>query len=993
MPKTLDTKPRKRKTPSGRSKIQYEVDDFYDGPGVLTPEQIAALILELPEEEQLEAAIAFHSLYSPTLSTRYKEPRDLPTFYEFVRMAWPIVEPGMEFIDNKHIEHICLHLEAVTDGRIKRLLINIPPGHAKSLLVSVLWPAWSWLKKPEWRVLCGSYGMDLALRDAMKCRQLLESDWYRETFAPVWLLCSDQNLKSYYRNTRSGERVAVSVGGRVTGFRGNCLTGETSIQTEYGAMILKKLVSLPFFPRILSFNHLLNKLEWRRIVASRESKSDEIYEIQTARGHTIRATADHLFFVCGRGYTATKDLRAGDGFVAQPQQAQQKLPRVRRQSQRTRPYLLRLLSSASHGMCARHLRVLQCGVRPIAERLQQKGASWREAVLLLNNVSRPALFPAKRASVQALRQVHSRRTQAGLLQRRMQVRRYNSARMEAGNSPKKLRMVPCGISSSQYSHTLLLQRLPKRIALRSHARDKQSTLQNRHQLRQVVQGNAASCVGTRRQLLCGLWRNSQNDAIYSSGENLLSNQFAYSSYRRESGQQLGGKSHYTLPRLSWGASQVESDTVSLVRKTSERNVRVYDIQVEGNHNFFANEVLTHNCVIIDDPLNAMEAYSDAARSKANRWLDEAASNRLNDPRSGAIVIIMQRLHADDMSGHVLEQGNYEHLCLPSRFEKSRAYQTSIGLKDWREEDGELLFPELFTPEVMDAEETRMGPLAFAGQHQQRPTPAAGNMFKPEMFCANVGDDGKTYTFWPKDKLFGQTIIEAYLSFDTATKEKTKNDYTAGCLTAHARDGYIYALPLILKRMEIPEVTRTIAVEWVRWRLILGQVLKGVRVEEGAGTAVVQYLRQLRVLQSRALAKGEDAAPEPDWSKEDWAAFIKCDPIVPLPYQTRDERVGRTMEIVPFCSGRNVRMLESGLSLNWLRGLMGFPLAVHDDETQAFYAGIKPFITLLDGSPVVDDDEWDACAEHDEEAEHSDEAEPQNEYSGDDGDPDDLMGDL
>jgi hypothetical protein len=234
---------------------------------------------------------------------------------------------------------------------------------------------------------------------------------------------------------------------------------------------------------------------------------------------------------------------------------------------------------------------------------------------------------------------------------------------------------------------------------------------------------------------------------------------------------------------------------------------------------------------------------------------------------------MQRLHAGDMSGHVIEQGNYEHLCLPSRYESKRKYVTSIGT-DWRETDGELLFPVLFTSDVMDAEEKRMGPMAFAGQHQQSPSPDSGNMFQPEMLCESVDVDSKTYKFWPRSLLFEaiadaakKRSLEAYLSFDTATKDKTKNDFTAGCLSCYTGD-YVLVLPLVLKRMLISEVARTIAKEWVEWKMVLGEALKGVRVEEGAGTAVVQYLRELR-------GKTNMQQTEFGWSDDEWQKFLTC----------------------------------------------------------------------------------------------------------------------
>src|SRR6266576_5882140 len=70
---------------------------------------------------------------------------EIPSLYEFVKAAWHVIEPGTPFVDGFHIEAICLHLEMVTQRKIKRLLVNMPPRHAKSSIISVLWRVWSWL--------------------------------------------------------------------------------------------------------------------------------------------------------------------------------------------------------------------------------------------------------------------------------------------------------------------------------------------------------------------------------------------------------------------------------------------------------------------------------------------------------------------------------------------------------------------------------------------------------------------------------------------------------------------------------------------------------------------------------------------------------------------------------------------------------------------------------------------------------------------------------
>lgn len=140
---------------------------------------------------------------------------------EFVSRAWPIVEPSTPFVPGFHIDAIIDHLEAVTHGEIRNLLINVPPRHMKSLLVSVFWPAWEWLQHPERRWLFSSYGSGLSIRDSIKCRRLIESPSYQTLWGDRYALTSDQNTKGRFDNDRSGYRIATSVGGAATGEGGD----------------------------------------------------------------------------------------------------------------------------------------------------------------------------------------------------------------------------------------------------------------------------------------------------------------------------------------------------------------------------------------------------------------------------------------------------------------------------------------------------------------------------------------------------------------------------------------------------------------------------------------------------------------------------------------------------------------------------------------------------------------------------------------------------
>lgn len=140
---------------------------------------------------------------------------------EYARMAWPILEPGREMILGWPIEAIAEHLEAVTSGEIKRLLINVPPGSMKSLLTRVFWPTWEWGPKglPSHRFIGASYAQHLAERDNRRARNVILSPWYQQYFGIH--LSQDQQARVNFANDSTGWMLATSVGGLGTGERGD----------------------------------------------------------------------------------------------------------------------------------------------------------------------------------------------------------------------------------------------------------------------------------------------------------------------------------------------------------------------------------------------------------------------------------------------------------------------------------------------------------------------------------------------------------------------------------------------------------------------------------------------------------------------------------------------------------------------------------------------------------------------------------------------------
>ncbi|WPE22486.1 phage terminase large subunit [Shinella zoogloeoides] len=152
------------------------------------------------------------------------------TLAGFVREAWHVLEPTAKYTHGWHIDAICAHLEAVTDGQINRLLINVPPGSSKSLLVSVMWQAWEWGPRglPSMRYLTTSFNDGPVKRDTRKCRDLMLSDWYRSLWPEVEL---NRTGETSFSNTKTGTREGVPFGS-LTSQRGDRLVIDDPHSTE-----------------------------------------------------------------------------------------------------------------------------------------------------------------------------------------------------------------------------------------------------------------------------------------------------------------------------------------------------------------------------------------------------------------------------------------------------------------------------------------------------------------------------------------------------------------------------------------------------------------------------------------------------------------------------------------------------------------------------------------------------------------------------------------
>lgn len=213
------------------------------------PAPLSPKPLQLPTGQitsQLDIVRAMHAKGRPAL-----------TLAQFVSASWEILEPSTPLQWNWHLDALCSHVEALlldkpgprlqielSKARLKgidlaqllalqpelagevcpqNLLINVPPGCMKSLIFSVFAPAWIWLHRPGWRAIYASGNPSVVTRDSLKCRNLIKSDWYQQTFRPSWQISVDQDEKQHFANTKGGYRRGIGAGGVVTGDRADFL--------------------------------------------------------------------------------------------------------------------------------------------------------------------------------------------------------------------------------------------------------------------------------------------------------------------------------------------------------------------------------------------------------------------------------------------------------------------------------------------------------------------------------------------------------------------------------------------------------------------------------------------------------------------------------------------------------------------------------------------------------------------------------------------------
>ena len=232
-------------------------------------------------------------------------------------------------------------------------------------------------------------------------------------------------------------------------------------------------------------------------------------------------------------------------------------------------------------------------------------------------------------------------------------------------------------------------------------------------------------------------------------------------------------------------------------------------------------------IIIDDPLKPDEAVSEVQRRTVNDWFDGALYSRLNHKETGAIVLIMQRLHLDDLVGHVLGQEPWEVVSLPAIAvaEEGHRIQSPWGAYTQVRKEGEALQPGRESLETLARLRSTMGEYNFSGQYQQEPVPLGGGLVKDAWW--------QTYEEQDLPEAFDRVVQ----SWDTANKETELSDYSV-CTTWGVKGPKIYLLHVLRRRLNYPDLKRMVHEQ--------ARAFRPTRVlieDKASGTQLIQELQQ------------------------------------------------------------------------------------------------------------------------------------------------------
>ncbi len=713
-------------------------------------------------------------------------------FYFFVQNFWNEIIAELP-VWNWHIKYLCDELQLLSKSIVARdakpydLLINIPPGTTKSTIVTQMYPAWLWTQDPTIRIISNSFSATLATDHAMRSRDIILSDKFKKLFPDVKLR-DDKSAKTFYANTLGGSRYSTSTSGGVTGEHAHCLVGETEIITTKG---VKELRNISVGDFVLSLHN--NKLVYDKVVATKKMQSNEIFTIEIG-ATKINATSEHRFYIKGKGWMFARELKIGDECI--------EVSDLQEANLHGEQNVFKLLSIKSLKKNNNYLQKLWEAIRKTSLRNKKVRKEWLQGQFLFSKMC--SRFLANKKELRDMWETIA--IKASKVLQRMPFKNKKAEKIKG----KSLSSLWYKFSAENIKSTLLQSKLRKLTSFKKNDFTRKSKIYKRSILCYFVSKREGSNTRARQSNMCSLW-----EKIGSLS----------SCKQRQVGQSLRKFSDVMQQMPPKPAYNKGTSTITNIKRDSRTSHEVFDIQTEKTHNFFANKILVHNCILNDDPQNPRQAFSEAFRKAAVEHLKTLATRKV-DKANTPTITVMQRLHELDVTGFLLENSTekIKHICLPAEL------SPLIKPMELRSNyvDG-LLDPIRLNREVLAEMRSDLGAQNYSGQFEQNPVAEGGNIVKRDWFKIV---DSTTFA-----AIYKMQPIHFFV--DTAYTSKQDNDPT-GILAACKIRNDIYITGAKKVRKEFPELISFLK----KYTSINGYDARStLRIEPKAnGLSVIQQLK-------------------------------------------------------------------------------------------------------------------------------------------------------
>lgn len=647
---------------------------------------------------------------------------------------------------------------------------SLLPTH-NSVRVAKDFPIWALLQNPDLRIVVASYAQRLADRNGRTIRNTITA----HPTLGLRVARDNGSVSEWSLDGHEGGVYSVGIGGALTGRPADCVGADTMIDCEHGRLTAAEAFRLGI-TRILAYDHRTGRAAWRDVEVARRIPGRPVLDVITASGRVLTCTPDHRVYT-GRGYVPARDLRVGDALVALV--ATDRVP---------------VRQPAGHPEDAR-----------------PQGSPAGTESLLLAGMSGRGVLGGEPDAILPVRSAGPAQPSANLLHR-------VPARAAREDAPAEgVPSVSGRVPAEVLTDDVLLTSLRERRALAAHDRQGQLALQAGHELRSMVPIDAASDLGARRAPVRHL-RGQSHDHVHPGHPDGGQVRAGDSPHQRGHRGQPSTEPHHALPDVPHGASQVEADTVAVVRSRGDETVSVYDFQVEGARNFFASGVLVHNCLIIDDPIkDRKEADSKVFRDNVWDWWTDTASARLAP--GAPTILILTRWHHDDLAGRLLKSDTgWTLLNIPAQCEDPTT--DPLG----RQHGEYMASARKRTPTQWEQRKKAAGPATWASLYQGNPTPTVGNIFPRTAW--------RTWTTLPP--LHDATVIQ---SWDMAFKATTTSDYVVGQVWAKVGADF-YLLAQVRGRFDFPETLTQFRALTRRWPQAVAKLVE----DKANGPAVIATLQ-------------------------------------------------------------------------------------------------------------------------------------------------------